>query len=164
MNLKTIGATSAAVLVTAVVGGAASGPAVASPWYARLRKPTYQPPRQAFPIVWPLLYADIAVVSAETLDRLIDKDDTRAARRFGAALAINLGLNASWSWIFFNRRRLGPAALTAAALTVSSADLTRRALAVRQQRAAPLAAYPAWCAFATVLSTHIWWINRRSLT
>ena len=52
-------------------------------------------------------------------------------------------------------------ALTAAALTVSSADLTRRAVAVRQQRAAPLAAYPAWCAFATVLSTHIWWINRR---
>ncbi|MHA7664444.1 TspO/MBR family protein [Mycolicibacterium sp. HS_4_1] len=164
MNPKTIGATAAAVLVTAIAGGAASGPAVASPWYARLRKPNYQPPRQAFPIVWPLLYADIAVVSADTLDSLADKGDTGAARRFGAALAINLGLNASWSWIFFNRRRLGPAALTAAALTVSSADLTRRALAVRQQRAAPLVAYPVWCAFATVLSTHIWWINRRSLT
>lgn len=161
MNLKTIGATAAAVLVTAVAGGAASGPAVASPWYARLRKPNYQPPGQAFPIVWPLLYADIAVVSAGTLDRLIDDEDTRTARRFGAALAINLGLNASWSWIFFNRHRLGSAALTAAALTVSSADLTRRALAVREQRAAPLLAYPAWCAFATVLSTHIWWLNRR---
>lgn len=164
MKPKTIGATAAAALVTAIAGGAASGPAVASPWYARLRKPNYQPPRQAFPIVWPLLYADIAVVSADTLDRLIDKQDKQAARRFGAALAINLGLNASWSWIFFNRHRLGAAALTAAALTVSSADLTRRAVAVRQQRAAPLAAYPAWCAFATVLSTHIWWINRRSLT
>lgn len=161
MKLKTIGATGTAALVTAIAGGAASGPAVASPWYARLRKPNYQPPRQAFPIVWPLLYADIAVVSADTLDSLVDAEDTRAARRFGAALAINLGLNASWSWIFFNRQRLGAAALTAAALTVSSADLTRRALEVRQLRAAPLAAYPAWCAFATVLSTHIWWLNRR---
>jgi len=164
MKPKTIGATAAAVLATAVAGGAASGPAVASPWYARLRKPNYQPPRQAFPVVWPLLYADIAVVSADTLDHLIDAGDTRAARRFGAALAINLGLNASWSWIFFNRHRLGAAALTAAALTVSSTDLTRRALAERRQRAVPLAAYPAWCAFATVLSTHIWWINRRRLT
>lgn len=99
MKPKTMGATAAAVLATAVAGGAASGPAVASPWYARLRKPSYQPPRQAFPIVWPLLYADIAVVSADTLDRLSDEEDTRAARRFGAALAVNLGLNASWSWI-----------------------------------------------------------------
>lgn len=164
MKPKTIGAAGAAVLATAIAGGAASGPAVASSWYARLRKPNYQPPRQVFPIVWPLLYADIAVVSADALDRLIDAGEIRAARRFGTALAINLGLNASWSWIFFNRHRLGGAALTAAALTVSSADLTRRALEVRQQRAAPLAAYPAWCAFATALSTHIWWINRRRRT
>jgi len=32
---------------------------------------------------------------------------------------------------------------------------------VRGAKAAPLAAYPAWCAFATVLSTHIWALNRR---
>ena len=25
---------------------------------------------------------------------------------------------------------------------------------------AALAAYPAWCAFATVLSTSTWWLNR----
>ena len=71
MKLKTIGATAAAVAATAIVGGTATGPAVASPWYARLRKPNYQPPRQVFPIVWPLLYADIAVVSADTVDRLV---------------------------------------------------------------------------------------------
>lgn len=160
MNLKTIGATGAAVLATALTGGAATGSEVDSPWYARLRKPSYQPPRQAFPIVWPLLYGDIAVVSADTIDRLADRGNDDAARRFCAALAINLGLNASWSWVFFNRHRLGLAALTAAVLTASSVDLTRRAVAVRQQRAVPLAAYPAWCAFATVLSTHIWWLNR----
>lgn len=161
MRLKTIGVTAAAALATAVVGGAASGPAVVSPWYARLRKPSYQPPRQVFPIVWPLLYGDIALVSADTIDGLTADGDDRAAREFSMALAINLGLNASWSWVFFNRHRLGLAALIAAALTASSTDLARRAVAVRHQRAAPLAAYPAWCAFATALSTHIWWINRR---
>ncbi|MGB3673665.1 MAG: TspO/MBR family protein [Candidatus Nanopelagicales bacterium] len=158
--MKTIGVTAAAVAATSLAGGAASGREVDSQWYVRLRKPSYQPPRQAFPIVWPLLYGDIALVAADTIDRLADGSHDDTARRFCAALALNLGLNASWSWVFFNRHRLGLAALTAGVLTASSVDLTRRAVAVRQRRAAPLAAYPAWCAFATVLSTHIWWINR----
>ena len=46
-------------------------------------------------------------------------------------------------------------------LTASSADLTRRAAAVRGAKAAPLGLYPLWCAFATALSTHIWVLNRR---
>lgn len=161
MQIKTIGATAAAVAATAIAGGAASSRGVDSQWYEHLRKPSYQPPRQAFPIVWPLLYGDIALVSAGTIDRLIEDGDRDTARRFSAALAINLGLNATWSWVFFSRRRLGLSALTAGALAASSADLTRRAVAVRGRRATPLAAYPAWCAFAAALSTHIWWLNRR---
>lgn len=161
MGIKTLGVTAAAAAVTAIAGGAATGPAVDSAWYARLRKPSYQPPRQVFPIVWPLLYSDIALVSADTINHLADHGDKEAARKFSTALGINLGLNATWSWVFFNRRQLGLAALTAGALAASSVDLTRRAVAVRHQRAAPLAAYPAWCTFATVLSTHIWWLNRR---
>ncbi|HNM85722.1 MAG TPA: tryptophan-rich sensory protein [Mycobacterium sp.] len=161
MKIRTIAATGAAALATATAGGAATAREVESSWYLRLRKPRYQPPPQAFPIVWPLLYADIALVSADAIDSLTDDGDEDAARRLRVALAINLALNASWSWVFFNRHRLGLAALTAGALTASSVDLTRRAVAVRGRRAAPLAAYPAWCAFATVLSTHIWRINRR---
>ena len=61
-----------AVFVTALVGGLASRPAE-STWYAKLRKPCFQPPRQAFPIVWPILYADIAAVSASTIDQLADQ-------------------------------------------------------------------------------------------
>ena len=70
MRIKTIGFTAAAAVATAIAGGAATGRDVNSQWYVRLRKPSYQPPRQAFPIVWPLLYGDIAVVSADTIDRL----------------------------------------------------------------------------------------------
>ena len=78
-----------------------------------------------------------------------------------AALAVNLVLNGSWSWLFFNRHYLATSAAVAGALAVSSADLTRRAVAVRGVGAAPLALYPLWCSFATVLSTHIWLLNRR---
>jgi tryptophan-rich sensory protein len=157
MRLKTLVSTAAATFVTAVVGGLASRPAQ-SAWYAGLKKPGFQPPRQAFPIVWPILYADIAAVSVATLEQL-ETEDRVQARTYAGLLAANLALNAGWTWLFFTRRQLGASALVAGALTASSADLTRRAVAACGPRAGVLAAYPAWCAFATVLSTRIWQLN-----
>lgn len=157
MQIRTLAPTALAVAATAAIGGLASKPAVESVWYATLRKPPYQPPRQAFPIAWTSLYTDIAVVSAATLD----ESPAEARRGYIRALAINLVLNGSWSWLFFNRRRLGTSAVAAGLLTASSVDLTRRAAAVRGVKAAPLGLYPLWCAFATALSTHIWALNRR---
>ncbi|MCV7278424.1 tryptophan-rich sensory protein [Mycolicibacterium flavescens] len=160
MQAKTLIPSAAAVLATGVVGGLASRPAQ-SGWFKRIRKPAYQPPGPVFPIVWNALYTDIAVVSAATLDELERQGRTEERRRYIAALGANLALNASWSWIFFSQRRLGTAAVAAGVLAASSADLTRRAAAVRGKAAAPLGFYPLWCAFATVLSSHIWWLNRR---
>jgi len=159
MRSGTLAKSAAAVSITATVGGLASRPAE-SDWYSTLRKPSFQPPRQAFPIVWPILYADIAAVSASTIDRLEDEGRPAKARAYRAALAINLLLNGGWTWLFFNRRRLGASAVVAAALTASSADLTRRAVETRAGRGAPLVLYPLWCAFATALSTRIWLLNR----
>jgi tryptophan-rich sensory protein len=158
MRAATLAKTAGAVFATAAVGGLASRPAE-SAWYAKLKKPSFQPPRQAFPIVWPILYADIAAVSAATLDQL---DDTapEKARAYRVALAANLVLNGGWTWLFFNQHRLGASAVAAAALTASSADLTRRAVEARGPGAAVLAPYPLWCAFATALSTSIWQLNR----
>lgn len=92
MRTSTLVASAAAVVATATVGGLATRPADQSVWYRQLRKPAYQPPRSAFLVVWPVLYADVAV---------------------------------------------------------------------RGRRAAWLCPYPAWCAFAFALSTHIWMLNRR---
>lgn len=159
MRPSTLAKSAAAVFVTAAVGGLASRPAQ-SGWYETLRKPSFQPPRQAFPIVWPILYADIAAVSASTVDQLSDERRPEDARAYRIALAINLVLNGGWTWLFFNRRKLGASAVAAAALTASSADLTRRAVDVRGGRGVPLVLYPLWCAFATALSTRIWMLNR----
>ena len=109
--------------------------------------------------MWPLLYADIAAVSASTIDDLSAREPEKA-RAYVAFLSANLILNASWTWLFFSRRRLGASAIAAAALTASSADLTRRAVDVRGSSAAVLGLYPLWCAFATLLSTRIWQLNR----
>ncbi len=160
MQARSLVPTALAVAATAVAGGLASRPAE-SAWYKALKKPSYQPPRQAFPIVWPVLYTVITAVSASTLDDLERRGQREERRTYLGALAVNLVLNGSWSWLFFNRRWLGTSAVTAGALAVSSADLTRRSVAARGAKAAPMAAYAAWTAFATALSTHIWVLNRR---
>ena len=164
MRITTLLITSAATAACAAIGGLASGPAVRSDWYEHLHKPPYQPPRQVFPAVWPALYTDIAVVSAATLDSLGARNADGERRAYQGALAANLILNSAWSWVFFNRRNLGGTVLLSAGLTASSADLTRRSITVLGPRAAPLALYPLWCSFATVLSTGIWRRNRRRQT
>ena len=78
------------------------------------------------------------------------------------ALAANLALNAGWSWLFFRWHKLGPSAVAAGALAVSGADLARRAAAVNPRAGLALSLYPAWCTFATVMSTDIWRQNRRN--
>ena len=98
---------------------------------------------------------------AAFLDDLQRRGQHDERRTYLGALALNLVLNGSWSWVFFNRRWLGASAVTAGALAISSADLTRRSVAARGVKAAPMAAYAAWTAFATALSTHIWVLNRR---
>lgn len=160
MRISTMLVTAASVIATSAVGGLASAPAVRSAWYAQLRKPAYQPPRQFFPVVWPALYADIAVVSAMTVDHLSDAGELGKRRGYQGALALNLVLNASWSWLFFNRRRYASSALLSTALTLSSADLACRAIDVSGRRAVPLVLYPLWCAFASLLSAHIALLNR----
>jgi translocator protein len=160
MRPLTLAKTAGGAFAAAAVGGIASKPAVESAWYRRLKKPGFQPPTLAFPIAWNILFTDIAAVSASTIDTLNDRGDVDQARAYTRALAANLVLNAGWSWVFFNQRRLGPAAVGAAALTVSSADLARRAAAVNTPAGAALALYPLWCGFATLLSTRIWQLNR----
>ncbi|WP_081635259.1 TspO/MBR family protein [Nocardia sp. BMG111209] len=141
------------VAAAALAGAAASGSS--SQWYRRLDKPGYQPPRQVFPLAWTSLYADIIVTTTAALHR----GSAGQRRGLRAALAVNMLLNGSWTWVFFRAHRLGAATAVAAALTVSSADLTRRT-AAGSRRGWWLAAYPVWCAFATVLSADIWNRNR----
>jgi translocator protein len=159
VNKSTLAATAVAVAAAAGAGSIASPKRVPA-WYSRLRKPPYQPPGVAFPLVWTTLYGDIAATSAVAIDRFRATGQHDEARRYAAALGVNLALNAGWSWLFFRYHKLGASALGAAALTVSSADLARRAAQADPRAGMALSPYPLWCAFATVLATHVWRLNR----
>ncbi|GGI00345.1 TspO/MBR family protein [Arthrobacter liuii] len=169
MKLKTLGWTTAATVGTAAAGGAATDPD--SNWYLKLRKPDWQPPALAFPVVWTALYADLAVTSAVALDRAVEldaaadspgpvgKDHARELRMYRRALAANLILNASWSWFFWRARRPWLAAAEAAVLAASSADLVRRTYRLNRAAGVSLAPYAVWCCFASALSTAIARLN-----
>jgi translocator protein len=151
--------TGLAVATAAGVGSIAS-PRRVPDWYSRLRKPSYQPPGAVFPVVWTALYGGIASASARSIERFRETGQRDQANRYAVALGINLAANAGWSWLFFRYHKLGAATLGAAALAASSADLVRRAAQADARAAATLSPYPVWCAFATVLSAHIWRLNR----
>lgn len=149
----------AAVAACAVVGSIATAPD--SSWYRRLRKPRWQPPSAAFPVVWTSLYAAITVAATATIAELDDEGRKVDAAAFRKALAVNLALNSGWSVVFFRLHRLPAATLWSGLLAVSSTDLARRAAATGPGKAATLGAYAGWTVFATVLSGALARLNRR---
>lgn len=148
MKLSDVARSAAPTVAAAVAGSAASASGASSPWYASLRKPSFQPPPAAFPVVWTALYASVVGASAAAQDAM----DDAAKARYRQALAVNLALNAAWPWAFFRFHRLGLSVAVAAALAASTAGLARRAAAARRPAGVALLPYVAWTGFATVLS------------
>ncbi len=146
--------TGVASAVTAVVGSIGTNPRTR--WYRRLRKPGWQPPAQAFPLVWTPLYALIAFGGA----RALSQGDGQQQKAVERTLAGNLALNATWSAIFFRARSPRWALAEIAALNVSNVMLVRQAMKVDRVAGTVLLPYAAWTLFATALNASIVRRNR----
>lgn len=156
-KLNPLWITAAATTACAAVGSLASDPDNA--FYRPLDKPSWNPPKVVFPIVWTTLYADIAVTTAAALKQLRERDPDEATR-YATAFGTNLVLNAGWSYVFFRSKNVGLSAVWAAALALSSADLVRRTGSANRTAGVALAPYALWTSFAAALSTEIWRRNR----
>jgi tryptophan-rich sensory protein len=136
----------------AVLGGLATRKSVNSPWYrVFLRKPPYQPPRQAFGPVWSALYTTIAASGARVWRGAPGPARTRALALWGTQLALNAG----WSAVFFGARRPRAALVEIGALLASIAGYAAAARKVDRPAAWLVAPYAAWTAFAAVLNAGI---------
>ncbi|MFT4293805.1 MAG: TspO/MBR family protein [Micropruina sp.] len=153
-NLAVIGA---GVAACATVGSLLTDPQ--SSWYQRLKKPSWQPPNAALPIVWTSLYAIVAVSAARAVTRLETQGRDAEASGFRRELTKNLLLNAGWCGLFFRAHNLPVSTAGAAALAASSAKLALRAGSVSKASALGLGAYTAWCTFATALSAKLAALN-----
>ncbi|MEV7617681.1 TspO/MBR family protein [Streptomyces sp. NPDC089799] len=143
-----------AVAATAGAGSVAVDPD--SSWYRQLRKPVWQPPEWAFGAVWTPLYAGIAWAGGRAWNAAAP--GSRAA--LAGSLAVNLVLNAGWTWLFFRARSPGAGLAGTLALDIGNVDLIRRTARADRAAAAALLPYAAWCGFATALNASLVCRNR----
>ncbi|MFG3345677.1 TspO/MBR family protein [Streptomyces sp. NPDC048018] len=147
------------VAATGVVAAATAGAVAVDPdtsWYRSLRKPSWQPPSWAFGAVWTPLYASLVFAGGRALARTSGLQRYRLA----GSLAVNLGLNAGWNWLFFRMRSPRAGLLGTALLDLSNAELIRRTARHDPVASRSLWPYAAWCAFATALNAAIVRANR----
>lgn len=138
---------------------AASTGAVFKPgeWYDNLAKPSWNPPKWAFPVAWSVLFCMIAVSGWLVW---------RAAGFAGAAgpLAVyvaQLGFNAWWSALFFGKRRIDLALVECAALWASIALNIVVFAPISPLAAWLLVPYFLWVSFATFLNWTLLRLNPR---
>lgn len=135
----------------AALGVVATRSSVDTPWYDDLAKPPFQPPKQAFAPVWTALYAGIAASGI----RIWLAPSSKARTRALALWAIQLGLNAGWSAIFFKAKRPKWALVEIGALLGAIALYANEARKVDKPAAWLVAPYLAWTGFAAVLNEEI---------
>ncbi|XP_006460281.1 hypothetical protein AGABI2DRAFT_203217, partial [Agaricus bisporus var. bisporus H97] len=147
-------------------GGFPASKAVNTAWYHRLSRPPLCPPRQAFPLVWPLLYLAMGYAShiaVKELDSAIipsNRDDLS----LGLALYYGqLGLNCIWTTLFFEKRSPILALVDSVLVTGTTFYMTTLWDAPTNARATYLLLpYCAWMGYATYMNAGFWWLNRDS--
>lgn len=123
-------------------------------WYRTLSKPKLNPPSWVFGPVWTTLYA-LMGVSVWLI--------WKSAPLSNIALcifALQLALNAAWSYIFFGMKRVGLALVDIVLLWLSIVLTIVVFIPISALATWLLAPYLVWVSFASYLNYSIWKLNR----
>ncbi|KAG9128212.1 hypothetical protein FRC07_002830 [Ceratobasidium sp. 392] len=151
-------------IVLGSLSGYPTSKVVNGPWYAAQHPPPGQPPRQAFGIVWPILFASMGYAShlaIKSYDTSLSPAVKDAALTGLKMYWVQLGLNLTWTPLFFLLKQKGLALIDIAALTTTVVTMTRTLHGPTDGKATYLLApYCAWLTYATYLNGGYWWLNR----
>ena len=127
-------------------------------WYPTLIKPSFNPPNWIFAPVWSLLYAMMGVSAGMIWNRMdFEKDLVKRALVF---FAIQLGLNALWSYLFFGLHNPLLALVEIILLWLVLLETYLQFKKIDKVASMLLLPYLAWVSFAAVLNASIWWLNK----
>jgi benzodiazapine receptor len=117
-------------------------------WYRGLSKPSWQPPDWVFGVIWPtnfllLVGTGIAVALRAT---------TGQALVVLGVLVVSVVAAVSWSYLFYSRHALGPAALALAVAAVLTWVLVALVVRALGPWGAVLVVYAVWMSLAAALS------------
>jgi benzodiazapine receptor len=124
-------------------------------WYRNLRKPSFMPRDEVFPMASTALYALIAYSGWRVWSAAPSSQRDRALRLWISQLAAN----AQWSKLFFRQRSPVLALADIFALEGSIIGYIAAAHKVERSAAYAFVPYAAWVAFATVLNAEILRLN-----
>lgn len=149
------------VVVTCLVIGYFSGMVTRSAittWYPTLVKPSFNPPNWVFAPVWSMLYIMMGVAAGLVWNRIdFEKEAVKKALIF---FAIQLALNALWSYLFFGLKNPMLAGIEIILLWLMIFETYSKFVKINKIAGYLLIPYLAWVSFATVLNESIWWLNR----
>lgn len=141
--------------LVAALGALATTPNIPT-WYASLAKPAYTPPNWVFAPAWTILYAMMALAAW----RVLGLDPATPRRRPAlVAYAVQLLLNAAWSWAFFALHAPALAFLVIIALLAALLATTELFWKLDRPAGLLLVPYLAWTSFAALLNYGILKLN-----
>jgi benzodiazapine receptor len=127
-------------------------------WYPTLVKPSFNPPNWVFAPIWTLLYAMMGVAAGIIWNQMeTDRTIVKKALQF---FAIQLALNAVWSYLFFGLKNPMLALLEIALLWLMIYETYLKFVKINKIAGYLLLPYLAWVSFASVLNASIFWLNR----
>jgi len=127
-------------------------------WYPSLIKPSFNPPNWVFAPVWSTLYAMMGVAAGLVWDRIdYEREIVKKALVF---FAIQLALNALWSYLFFGLHNPMLAGIEIIILWLMIFETYSQFVKINKIAGYLLLPYLAWVSFAAVLNGSIWWLNR----
>lgn len=149
------------VVVTCLAIGYFSGMVTRSAildWYPTLIKPSFNPPNWIFAPVWSMLYIMMGVSAGLVWNRIeFEKESVKKAL---GVFAIQLALNALWSYLFFGLHNPLLAGLEIILLWLMIYECYLQFAKISKIAGYLFIPYLAWVSFAAVLNASIWWLNR----
>ena len=151
-----VGAFVVLLAATFAAGGIGAVASVSAPqFYQALARPTWAPPPSVFGPVWTVLY--VLITAAAFV--VVRTAGWRAARIPLLLYALQLLVNALWTWLFFAWHSGIGAFLDIIVLLVLIVATMWSFWRVRQAAGLLFLPYLAWVCFATLLTWSVWRLN-----
>lgn len=129
--------------------GAVSSARSVRTWLPTLDQPRWQPPGWLFGPVWTALYSTMGISLAAVRRTPGDAAPRARAQRL---FAVQLAVNALWSYLFFGRRNPRAALVDAVVIVAAVAATVRAIWAIHRPAALLLLPYLVWVSFALALN------------
>lgn len=127
-------------------------------WYPTLNKPFFTPPNWAFPVAWTTLYIFMGVAAGLVWSRIEYEADV--VRKGLTYFAIQLALNALWSYLFFGLKNPLLALAEIVLLWLMIYETYIQFKKVDKIAGYLFIPYLIWVTYATALNASIWWMNK----